>query len=277
MITNLDSNPADSNGDRSSQQGVQALEIGLELALLMASANDAELPLSEIARRAKMSTSKIHRYMVSLSRAGIIQQNFTTGHYSIAPFAIELGLMAQSQLDPIAAAETVIERLHAKIRLPVAASIWTSNGPVIVRRAELQYPLIIGTAIGTALPVATSSIGRIFAAFGRSDEIDRLLDQEFLSKSPPTLHGQKMTKVAFKRLIREVREIGIASQQGDLILGLQAIAAPVFDAEGRMVMCLSVVALDAEKHFGPESSEALALREASSELSRNLGYSGQGE
>lgn len=257
---------------KAQKQGVQSLEIGLTVALALADSPSGNVSLSELSRKTKMSPSKVHRYLVSLARTGIVQQDMETGRYDLAPVAIELGLAAQSRLDPIDAAENVLAKLHDEVRLPVAASIWTSHGPVIIRKAEAHYPLFIGTPVGDIVPIATSSIGRAFAAFGSSEQVDKLLEREFAAGAIPTHRGRPLNKVAFKRLLREAREAGVAGQYGDLMPGIEGIAAPVFNVEGRMTMALSLISLFGERDLSAQGPNAHLLLKAAADLSQRIGY-----
>ena len=72
--------------------GVQSLEIGIGvLKVLMESG--ASLMLKEIAAAADMPSSKAHRYLVSLIRAGLVEQDPQNSKYDLGPLAIPLGLM----------------------------------------------------------------------------------------------------------------------------------------------------------------------------------------
>ena len=54
------------------QQGVQGVETGLRLAFALAH-SPGPMALKELASAAKLPSSKAHRYLVSLCRAGIVR------------------------------------------------------------------------------------------------------------------------------------------------------------------------------------------------------------
>ena len=70
-----------------SQQGVQSVEVGLRLFKVLAAAS-APLMLKDLAAAARMPPAKAHRYLVSLSRAGLVEQNSATGLYDLGPLEI---------------------------------------------------------------------------------------------------------------------------------------------------------------------------------------------
>ena len=114
------------------QQGVQGVEIGLRLAYVLADAKGA-MTLGELARAANMPLSKVHRYLVSLCRAGVTQQDAKDGSYDLGRGAIKLGLAAQSRLDEFLMADDAVRELRQATDMAVTMMIWGDTGPTIVR------------------------------------------------------------------------------------------------------------------------------------------------
>ena len=73
--------------------GIRSIEKG---ALILRCMRDAGGPLrlSDLARRAGMSRSMAHGYLVSLVRAGLVEQDRDTGRYDLGEDALQLGLAA---------------------------------------------------------------------------------------------------------------------------------------------------------------------------------------
>ena len=83
---------------RTQRLGINSLETGLRLARVLA--DEAwPLPLKDVAARAHMPPAKAHRYLVSLIRTGLAEQDRESGHYRLGAFALELGLSALGSLD----------------------------------------------------------------------------------------------------------------------------------------------------------------------------------
>jgi DNA-binding IclR family transcriptional regulator len=57
--------------------------------------------LKDIAAAADMPPSKAHRYLVSLIRSGLVEQDPLTSRYNLGPFALNIGLVAIDRLDRI--------------------------------------------------------------------------------------------------------------------------------------------------------------------------------
>src|ERR1700681_1510926 len=105
------------------------------------------MALGEIAKAVAMPASKVHRYLVSLCRGGLLEQDAATGRYDLSRAAIRFGLAAQSRLDEFKLAVAVLLRIHENIGAPVSATVWSEHGPVAVLREESVHPLVIATRL----------------------------------------------------------------------------------------------------------------------------------
>ncbi|MBS0553285.1 MAG: helix-turn-helix domain-containing protein, partial [Proteobacteria bacterium] len=75
------------------KHGVQSLEVGMSILKAMATGRRSMM-LKDIAAAAGMPPSKVHRYLVSLIRSGLVEQDRLTSRYDLGPFALNLGLVA---------------------------------------------------------------------------------------------------------------------------------------------------------------------------------------
>ena len=79
--------------DLEGKHGVQSLEVGMSLLKAMVAGQQAMM-LKDIAAAADMPASKAHRYLVSLIRSGLVEQDPLSSRYTLGPFALNLGLVA---------------------------------------------------------------------------------------------------------------------------------------------------------------------------------------
>lgn len=253
------------------QQGVQGVEIGLRIANVLAEA-EGPMALSEIAKAAGMPASKAHRYLVSLCRSGLMEQDPASSRYDLSRSAIRMGLAALSRLDEFRAADAILQELHRATRIASYAMVWGGQGPVPVRRAE-SAPFIVAARIGATISTVNSSAGRVFAAYLPPHLTDPVITKEIASGVKPTVGGQTLKRAEFNKLLAQIREDGIGGTQ-DLVSGFQSLSAPVFDMSGQIVMTLLFLSLRDEHDFSPTGKTAGILKEAALNLSYGLGYSG---
>lgn len=197
--------------------------------------------LGDIAKAADLQPSKAHRYLVSLCRSDIVEQDPVDGKYDLAGGAIELGLAAQNRLDEFKLGENSLRELHESTKRNAAIITWGDRGPTIVRRIDAMAPLIVSTRIGSSVSVLNSAAGRVFAAFLPSSVVGPAIELELQSNVKPKIDGREVSMGAFEKFLNQVRDKGFAEVHGDFLPGFDALSAPVFDSSGMVVMALGLL------------------------------------
>jgi len=114
------------------QRRIQSIEVGMRVLDVLTEAGQA-LPLKEVAQRAAMPPGKAHPYLVSFMNVGLVKQHPLTGLYELGPKALQLGLAALEQLDPLTEASGEAAQLAADSGLSVALVVRGNLGPTVVR------------------------------------------------------------------------------------------------------------------------------------------------
>ncbi|MEM8855148.1 MAG: helix-turn-helix domain-containing protein, partial [Pseudomonadota bacterium] len=128
-------------------QGVQSVEVsGTVLSALQALGGSASL--GEIAEGAGLHRGKIHRYLTSLVRTGLVEQNKASGHYELGPLALSLGLTALRRQNPIASASQKLALLRDETDQSATLAVWGQTGPVVVALEPARRPVSMNVRIG---------------------------------------------------------------------------------------------------------------------------------
>ena len=208
-----------------------------------------------------------------------MEQDAESGRYFLGPLALQLGLISLKQANPVQAAAAELPELVQRIGHTVAIAVWGSRGATIVRLEESPAPIHVNMRQGTVFSLAGTATGRLFAAYREAGEVKALLDDErrrqkshpapAIANLPPARDVPAWR--AFERELREVRARGAARSEGETLPGVNAIAAPVFDHEGRIA--LVVTAIGPASIFDPAWGGAIAreLRACAARISRRLG------
>ena len=252
------------------RQGIQSIEVGFRL-LRVLSASNRPMMLRDIAKGAAMPAAKAHRYMVSFMRAGIVEQDPSSGRYDLGAYALELGLAGLGRLDPIRLAGPILDNLCEQIQETVALAVWGNRGATIVRIVDSGSPVTITLRPGTVLSLTRSATGRAFAAFYRSPFLRHFLDHELGEQAKESGVAVTTVRRQLEKTLTEIRERGLSRATGSLTPGINGFSAPVFDHSGRMVA--AITSLGAIGDFDVEWSSDVAnlMRAAAKELSLRLG------
>lgn len=255
--------------DNDAQHGVQSLEIGMTILRAIANGHRAMM-LKDIAAATDMPASKVHRYMVSLMRSGLVDQDAGTSRYDLGPFALTLGLVAIDRLDRVGLGLTATAALRDQINETTALAIWSDHGPVIVRSERPNRPITVNVVTGTALNVLTSASGRVFSAWMPAKVLAPLIEREL---ALPNLPADVKDRPAVERMNESVRACGVAAVADyHLVPGVAAVAAPVFNAEGQITLAMLAIGVKGMIDMTPQGPVVTALLSATRALSHRLGY-----
>src|SRR5574343_141826 len=238
------------------KHGVQSLEIGMSILRAMVD-GQRSMMLKEIAAKAGMPASKAHRYLVSLIRAGLVDQDPMTSRYDLGTFALNLGLVALDRLDRVRLGLNVIAEMRDEINQTTALAVWGDKGPVIVRWERPRRPITVNVITGTVLDLLSSATGRVFAAWMPKKLVTPMINEELKN---PRLAPALRSKAAVESMLAEVRAQGFAATNGQhKVPGIEAVAAPVFNFKNEITMSLLVVGVQGMLDISPESDVVASL------------------
>jgi DNA-binding IclR family transcriptional regulator len=247
-------------------RGIQSVEVGGQLLQSLARSG-RRMALKDLARDACMTPAKAHPYLVSFGKIGLIAQDPLSGHYGLGPLAMQLGLISLQQVDPVRLAVAELPKLALEIGFTVSAAVWGSDGPVIIRVEEGPTPVYIATRHGTPASLRHTGTGRIFAAFAPRHNVEWALAQQG--------QAEALNDIAFTKELDTIRHHGISRVKDELLPGISAIAAPVFDCFGRLVLAIAAMGPTAQLQVEANSPHEKLLLQLSEKLSLRLGASPQ--
>lgn len=239
------------------QRGIQSVEVGGRLLLALADGGGA-LALKDLAQAADMSPAKAHPYLVSFGKLGLIAQDPGSGRYGLGPLAMQLGLISLQRFDPIGLATQRLPELALAVGQTVAIAVWGNRGATIVRIEQAPSLVHVNMRHGTVMSLRGTASGRLFAAF---------LPRPVVRAAS----GDEVFGAAFERELAAIRQQGFSHAVDASVPGVSALAAPVFDGSGAIVLSLTAIGVSASFDVSAQGAPALALQRCAAELSSQLG------
>lgn len=130
----------------------------------------------------------------------------------------------------------------------------------MARSSSRQRLMAITLSVGTRLPAAYTSMGRVLLAQLPDAELDAFLARVVLEKhTDKTITGT----AELERQILEVRQQGYAIVDQELDSGLRSIAVPAFDAHGKLLGAINISTNAARVDFDTLMREYLPLLQES--------------
>jgi DNA-binding IclR family transcriptional regulator len=238
--------------------GVQSVEVGASLLRALADA-DGPRSLSALARAAGMSSAKAHRYLVSYVQAGIVVQSERNGAYDLGPLAVRLGLAALERFDVVRVAGERLGELRDAVDATTSLSMWTDAGPTVARIELSRHPVTLAVRIGTAYPLLTTATGHIYLAFGERAVIRDRIAHELVAARSAAVPGVPEDETGVERLREEVRERRLARVEQTFLVGVSAMAGPLFHQDGRLAAAVTIVGRPGVLDLGWDGRTARAI------------------
>ncbi len=258
------------------QRGVGTVEVTMQILEAMLTSNAAQ-PLKDIAQRSGISAARLHPYMVSLIKAGLVEQVAGSAHYDLGPLALRLGVASLQRLDAVRVAVPFAQALARNIAHTVALAVWSNSQALIVHIEEALTPIRVTLRHGSVMSLTQTATGLLFAAHLEGDELAKVLgleqtESQFKERLPlGFLDRPRLPHKALIERLRDIKDAGIATVADTALHGLGALSVPVFDHSGKMVLALTSIGLSATLNTQPDAQPALELRAAARSISARLG------
>jgi DNA-binding IclR family transcriptional regulator len=255
------------------QQGIQSADAAMRILVALAESARA-MPLKEIAAAADMAPGNAHRYLVSMMRVHLVRQECANGRYDLGSLALRLGIAAMARLDAVEIAGEALVELRDEIDMPAFLSIWTEDGPTIVRWLDAGHDLSVNVRLGSRARLLGSASGRVFLAWGDPAHTRALIERELKAARGK---GAPATWSEVQAMQERIRALGVARVTGEGIAGINGLGAPVFDAAGRLQASITSVGLQEVFEVREDGPLAAAVRAAGERASHRLGYRASGQ
>lgn len=231
--------------------------------------SESPLNLQTIADRLELVPSTCLNILRALVAEEFVAFDSDSKRYSLEAGVLTLARqwLRRSEFNDLA--QPVLDRISREREITMlGVNIVGLEHIVVVASSQAGNNLQISAQIGTRFPALLSATGRCIAAFGqhRDDDIKRRFDTLRWDEPPSWTQWQQQ--------VDETRERGYAVDDGNYIAGVTVLAAPVWNASGKLRHALVALGISsAVQRRGMDELERDLLAAAKS-LSQQL--SGEG-
>jgi sugar lactone lactonase YvrE/DNA-binding IclR family transcriptional regulator len=228
-------NPAE---DAPITAGAGVLEKAMNLLNIVSSAS-APMTFTELLRAGSLPKATLHRILATLTREGLLRHDPFTKTYRLGLRLLELAHEVWNDFDLRLAAQDELIRLRNEVRESVQLAVLDGGNVVLIAVEDAGRDGHLGSKVGMKLPIHATALGKVILAYlDPAQQLDLLSQHPLVSCAPATL-------VDLGELRRELdltRARGYALEADEHETGTAAVAAPIFDIEGRPVGAVAVVA-----------------------------------
>lgn len=213
---------------------VQSFARGLSV-IRAFSADAPQQTLTEVAQRTGLTRAGARRILLTLESLGYVASSGR--RFQLSPKILDLGFAYLSSLPLWNLAEPVMEALAAELGESCSAAVLDGADIVYVLRVPTRQIMSINLGIGSRLPAACTSMGRVLLA-----DLDEAALAALLLAHPAQRRTARtiVDAAALKAEIAQVRQQGWSLVDQELEEGLVSLAAPIRDRAGRAIAALNV-------------------------------------
>lgn len=253
-----------------SATGVRSVQLALDVLEAVALSGE-ELGVTQLAERLHVTKGSVHRHLLTLVERGYLAQNPATARYGIGPKSRLLARIAPN-VDLVQVAEEAMRDLRDLLGHSVVLTALTPRGALVLTTVASTSPFEIGVRTGSELSFHASAQGRILMAFGPTALRDRILSNPLQRLTSRTISDKQALTAELTRIAGQ----GYSAAPEQSLLGINAVAVPVFDERNACIAALAIVG--SIQHL-PEKCDArsiAALKAAGHQISRLLGHGKHG-
>jgi IclR family transcriptional regulator, KDG regulon repressor len=254
-----------------SRYRIQAIERAVAI-LNAFSAEEPELGVTELASRLGLHKSTVHRFMVNLEAAGLVERT-RSARYRLGLRVFELGSLVMQRMNLWDEALPLLEGLVRDSGETGHLAVLDGGEAIYIERVEARRALRIPSAVGRGYPAHATNLGKVLLADLPLERLREIVaDHGLQAYTPHTITDPAVLEEELAR----IRARGYAVDNEEYDEGLRCIGAPIYDHSGHAVAALGIGG--PVTRITPERVPELAelVMAAARGLSRRLGAHQQG-
>lgn len=232
-----------------------------------------ELGVSELGRRLNLHKSTVSRLLATLESEGLLERAPGTEKYRLGPEIARLAGRADHFGDVREVARPFLVDLAEVTRETANLAVLDGDEVNNVDQVSGPHLVRVGNWVGRRTPLHCVANGKALLAFLPKSELERLTAGPLAAYTPHTVTRPSALRASLAR----VRQLGFATALGEIEEGLNAVAAPIWDADGAVAAAISVSgpAYRVTPERVPELGQV--TRDFAQRVSNRMGYSSRSQ
>lgn len=246
--------------------------LGKAAMILDALAEEQEVGAGRLADLVGEPRSTVYRLLASLQSLDMVEPGSRRGTYRLGLKLLRLGSAVVARFDERRAALPVMERVHEQTEETVFLCVRRDYEAVCIERIDGRWVQSMALRLGGSLPLHVGAGPRALLAFEPRGFWEEYVGRGHLE---PFTRATPVSKRALFEALEAVRATGASISDGDVVKGIAAVGAPIFDHNGHVCAALSISGPE-PKILGPDAEGTCSLvARAAGDISHALGFSGE--
>ena len=200
-------------------------------------ADDPELGVTDISDRLGLHKSTVHRFLVNLEAAGLLERNTRNGRYRLGLRLFELGGLVLQQMNLWDEALPFLEQLVRESGETGQLAVLDQGEAIYIERVEARRALRVPAAMGRGYPAHATSHGKILLAYQPPESVREIIRQRGLSRFTQNTITEEW---ALEQELARIRQQGYAIDSEEYEDGLRCVGAAIFDHTGHAIAAIGI-------------------------------------
>lgn len=225
------------------------------------------MTIKEISEALSMPQSSTFNLVQTLHEQGYLSQT-SMKKYKLGPKLIHIGTTAMESLDLYGEGTGPLSNLMKKVQETVFMATLSGDELVYIHKINSNRSIQTSAQMGYRKPLYCTGLGKSFLSFLSKEERNRILDQVELR---PITDKTVIDRQQLEELLDHYGKQGYSVDDGENEEGLYCVAAPVFDASGKVTAAISVAG-PRERMYSRKDVIAEEVKKTAQAISTNIGY-----
>ncbi|MFD0713856.1 IclR family transcriptional regulator [Paenibacillus sp. GCM10027626] len=227
--------------------------------------------LVEIARKLDMPVSSTYKILQNLLMRGYLETDKNEKMFKLGYKILEIATRYVQNTDLITEFHYISQKIVDDINEAVFLSIRNEDKILYVAEKQSTHPVRFVSHRGMKLPLHSTAMGKALLSSLETEEITALYPNEEMGKLTDSTVTDRSTLLKQLELIRAD---GLAYSYGESVQGIQCVAAPIFNSEGKAVASMSISIPSSRLNDELWQRAIDAVKQGAKELSLNLYHQG---
>ncbi len=245
---------------------MQLVERTLDILLTLSKESDG-LSVTELSQKLDIPSSSVHRILVTLKKNRFVMQSSETKRYRLGYKVLTLSNNIIKENSLTLTAKPFMKELAEKIGKTITLCVMEDENVVCLYYVESKDTSMFMVRTGVAMPPHATSAGKALQAYIPIDQVQRI----YLNNHDKLTSNTQTDLESFLMELEEVRIKGYAVSDEELQLGVQGVACPIFDYNGKAICSVAFTALKSDNCLTDENIQL--LKECAQNISDSLGGS----
>lgn len=248
---------------------VPAVEQASRVLICLGRSHQFKMSLTDICREVGIYKSKGYNILNTLMRFGFVEKDHQTKTYALGPGLLFLSRHLLDHMDIRERVAPFLEELSVDTQSTALLGLISADQVFVAAKHEGNRNISITIRLGHRFHITAGAHGKAILAFMPEPERKRILARKrlFFYGDPALMDMKKL-----KKELEKCREQGFSQDIGGLQTGINAVSAPIFGPQQKMIGCIILMGVFSEElisEIGEKTAET--ANRVSSALGSGMG------